>query len=180
MLTDYENQPADVSFVIDQLVALADDRADPLHARLDPKRIGVAGLSFGGATTFAVTFNTCCRDARIDAAVTMAGARLPFDGEYELVDVPLLLLHGDADPLLPPSGSAAAYAEAEPPKFFVSIIGGGHSPPFEDTDDPADAMVTAVTTDFWDLYLTGRPGVIDQLVADASVPGLSTIQYEAG
>jgi predicted dienelactone hydrolase len=180
VISDYENQPADVSFVIDQLVELGRDPGHPLHDRVDPDRIGVAGLSVGAVTTFAVTYNTCCRDSRIDAAITMEGAHFQYEGEYEVVDVPLLLFHGDADQLLPYSDSAEAYAEAEPPKFFVTILGGGHSPPFEDTDDPADAMVTAVTTDFWNLYLTGRRGVIDQLVAHASVPGLSTIQYEAG
>jgi len=178
--SDYRNQPADVSFVIDQVLALSRVKADPLHGLVDRHRIGVAGLSLGGVTTFGVTYNTCCRDARIDAAITMAGARFDYDGAYELVDVPLLLMHGDADPSLPYSGSVEAYADAAPPKFFVTIIGGGHAPPFEDTDDPADEMVTAVTTDFWDLYLAKRPRVLDQLVADASVAGLSTIQYDAG
>ncbi|MGQ0804169.1 MAG: alpha/beta hydrolase family protein [Actinomycetota bacterium] len=179
VVADFTNQPGDVSFVIDQLLELSRDRNDPLHGRLDRDRIGVAGLSLGGVTTFAVTYNTCCRDPRIDAAVTMAGARFGYDGDYEMTDVPLLLLHGDADPVLPYAGSAEAYAETTAPKFLVTIVGGGHSPPFEDDDDPADEMVTAVTTDFWNLYLAERPGVIDQLLADASVPGLSTIQYEA-
>ena len=180
VIGDYHNQPADVRFVIDELLVLAARDADPLHERLDPDRIGAAGLSLGAVTTLAVTFNTCCRDPRIDATISMAGARLPYDdGEYELVDVPLLLLHSEADPAIPHSGSAAAYVDAEPPKFFVSIVGNSHAPPFEDADHPADAMVTAVTIDFWNLYLAGRAGVLDQLVTDASVPGLSTLQYEA-
>jgi predicted dienelactone hydrolase len=180
VVADFSNQPADVSFVIDQLLELSEGRNDALRGRLDPARIGVAGLSLGGVTTFAVTYNTCCRDPRIDAAITMAGARFPYDGTYELVDVPLLLFHGDADPVLPYAGSADAYAEAAAPKFFVTILGGGHSPPFEDDDDPADEMVTAVTIDFWNLFLAEVPGTIDELVTDATVAGLSTLQYEGG
>ena len=179
VVADYRNQPADVSFVIDELLERSEAKNDPLRGRIDRDRVGVAGLSLGGATTFGVTYNTCCRDPRVDAAITMAGARLPFDGTYDLVDVPLLLFHGDADPALPYQGSVDAYAEAEKPKFFVTILGGGHSPPFEDDDDPADEMVTAVSIDFWDLFLAERPGTIDQLVTDASVAGLSTLQYEA-
>ncbi|HUF83709.1 MAG TPA: dienelactone hydrolase family protein [Acidimicrobiia bacterium] len=179
VVADYRNQPADVSFVIDALLELSKSKQDPLNGRLDRNRIGVAGLSLGGVTTFGVTYNSCCRDTRIDAAITMAGARFPFDGAYDLVDVPLLLIHGDADPSLAYQGSVDAYAAAAPPKFFVTILGGGHAPPFEDTDDPADEMVTAVTIDFWDLFLAARPGTIDQLVADANVPALSTLQHEA-
>jgi dienelactone hydrolase len=179
VIADYRNQPGDVSFVIDALLELSKTEHDPLNGRLDRDRIGVAGLSVGGVTTFGVTYNTCCRDPRVDAAITMAGARFPFDGAYDLVDVPLLLIHGDADTSLPYQGSVDAYAAAAPPKFFVTILGGGHSPPFEDDDDPADEMVTAVTIDFWNLFLAERPGTIDQLIADANVPALSTFQYEA-
>lgn len=179
VVADFSNQPGDVSFVIDELLELSEGRDDPLRGRLDGDRIGVAGLSLGGVTTFAVTYNTCCRDPRIDAAITMAGARFGYDGEYEMTDVPLLLLHGDADPVLPYAGSAEAYAEAAAPKFLVTILGGGHSPPFEDDDDPADEMVTAVTIDFWNLFLAGLPGARQALVGDATVDGLSTIQYEA-
>jgi len=179
VVADFSNQPGDVSFVIDELLELSEGRDDPLRGRLDGDRIGVAGLSLGGVTTFAVTYNTCCRDPRIDAAVTMAGARFGYDGEYEMSDVPLLLLHGDADPVLPYTGSAEAYAATTAPKFLVTILGGGHSPPFEDDLDPADEMVTAVTIDFWNLFLAELPGARQALVVDATVDGLSTLEYEA-
>ncbi|MGI8796036.1 MAG: alpha/beta hydrolase family protein [Acidimicrobiia bacterium] len=178
VVADYTNQPADVSFVIDEMLELSEGKDDPLRGRLDGDRIGVAGLSVGGVTTFAVTYNTCCRDPRIDAAITMAGARFPYDGEYELAGVPLLLFHGDADPSLPYAGSVEAYADAAAPKFFVTVLGGGHSPPFEDDDDPADEMVTAVTIDFWNLFLAALPGARQALLGDATVDGLSSLQYE--
>ncbi len=178
MVADFVEQPADVRFVIDEVMRLGRERGDPLRTRLDPELVGVAGLSFGGATILGVTFNSCCRDDRIDAAISMAGAPLPFAGVYDFSGVPLLLLHGDADPALPHAGSAEVYEAAAPPKFFVTILGGGHSPPFEDTDDPADEMVVAVTTDFWDLYLKGRRGALHNLRIDAAVDGLSTLRRD--
>ena len=48
------NRPKDVSFAIDQLTALNGDAGSPLHGRLDMKRLGVAGHSFGGFTSMAI------------------------------------------------------------------------------------------------------------------------------
>ena len=44
-----------------------------LYQSIDPKRIGAGGLSLGGATTYGVTFNECCADARITAAEVLDG-----------------------------------------------------------------------------------------------------------
>lgn len=116
----------------------------PVHSleavAVDPERIGVAGLSLGAITTFALTYNTCCRDERI----------------------------------------AEIYDIAAPAKLFVTILGGGHAEPFEDVDDPADAMVQAATTAFWDLYLESPGAAVDDLIAAATVPGLTTVQHDAG
>jgi predicted dienelactone hydrolase len=177
----YAHQPADVSFVIDEVLALVDAPEGPLAGRIDADRLGVAGLSLGAATTYGVTFHSCCRDPRIDAVIAMAGVLLPYTpGEFDLAGVPLLILHGDADPVLGIELDADAYARAAPPKIFVTIHGGGHAEPFEDTVDPADAMVEAVTTDFWDVYLGGEPDALDRLLADADVPGLTTVQHDTG
>ncbi len=177
----YTHQPEDVSFVIDEVLALAEASEGPLAGRVDARRVGVAGLSFGAATIYGVTFHSCCRDPRIDAAIAMAGVLLPYaPGEFDLVGVPLLILHGDADPVLGIELDADAYARAAPPKIFVTIHGGGHAEPFEDSLDPADEMVEAVTTDFWDVYLGGQPDALDRLLTDATIPGLTTVQYDAG
>ena len=78
VLKDYVNQPADVSFVIDQLTALPAD--DALAAHLDAEAIAAAGHSLGAITTLGVTLNSCCADPRIDAAIELSGIRLPFPG----------------------------------------------------------------------------------------------------
>ena len=52
MLGDYVNQPADVSFVIDELLALPDD--DPLAGHVDADAVAAAGHSLGAITTIGV------------------------------------------------------------------------------------------------------------------------------
>jgi fermentation-respiration switch protein FrsA (DUF1100 family) len=179
-VADYDDQPADVSFVIDEVLRLSRDRGDALYGRVDRSRIGVAGLSLGGGTVLGLTYNDCCRDDRVDAVISMAGFRLPFDGAYALEGVPLLLMHGDADLAAPYSGAETVYAEAAAPKYLVTVVGGTHAPPFEDAVDPADAVVETVTTDFWNAYLKGRPAALRRLPDDAMVAGVTTIEYDAG
>jgi predicted dienelactone hydrolase len=172
---DVANQPADVSFVIDEMLRLDDG---PLTDAIDAEQIGVGGLSYGGWTTYGVTFNSCCRDDRIDAAIVMSAIFGDFEGgAYDLSGVPLLILYGTADPVA--ASAPDVYVRAEAPKYIVTIIGGTHSAPFEDDPAPADAIVERVTTDFWDAYLSDRRGALDALVAGAEVPGLTELEYAA-
>lgn len=181
-VTDYVHQPADVSFVIGALLA-ASARHDhnPLAGRVDRARIGVAGLSLGGATVYGVAFDSCCRDPRVRSAIVMSGIRLPFPGgTTTLSGHPLLLLHGDHDPTIPYQAAVDAYAAAAPPKWFVTLVGGLHSPSYEDTPDPHHAVVDRVTVDFWDLTLRHRRDAENRLLADSEVLGLATIRHDGG
>jgi dienelactone hydrolase len=180
-LADLPAQPGDMSFVLDEVLALNEEEGSALEGLIDDEHIGAGGLSAGGATTYGFVFHDCCRDARIDAAVVMAGIMVPFgEGEFDLSGVPLLVLHGDADPLLNYSNGVEAYAQAEPPKFFVTLIGGSHASPFEDDDTPYDALVATVTLDFWDAYLLDDAAGVDRLLADGNVPGLATVESDTG
>jgi dienelactone hydrolase len=170
---DYVNQPADVSFVIDRVVARSKDRDGPLAGRVDQEHIGVAGLSLGGATVYGVALHSCCRDRRIDAALVMAGYFLPFEGAYEFPAVPLLIVHGNGD-----DRGRQPYNMVSPPKYLMTIERPTHSPPFEDTPDPADQLVATVTVDFWQAYLYEDGERLDALSADASVPGVATLEQE--
>ena len=170
---DYVNQPADVSFVIDQLVARSDDSVGPLAGRVDEEHIGVTGLSLGGATVYGVAFDSCCRDHRVDAALVMAGYLLPYDGAYEFPSVPLLIINGNGDPY-----GREPFEMASPPKYLMTLDRPTHSPPFEDTPDPADELVVTVTLDFWHAYLYGRRAALDALSTDAMVPGVATLEQQ--
>ena len=92
--------------------------------------------------------------------------------------VPTLLMHGDADGLYPQS--VGAYPQLRAPKWFVTLHGGLHAPPFEDDRAPSDDLVRAVTTAFWDRYLKGRRADAARIVdaVDAS-GGAATLQRDA-
>src|SRR5262249_17222863 len=114
---DVVNQPADESFIIDQMLALDGDDASPLHGVIDHDRIGASGQSLGGMTTFGIAFNPCCHDARITAAAPLAGQLiLDFPGEYDPeIGPPVLIVHGDADESVPYAAALEAYALLLPP-----------------------------------------------------------------
>jgi predicted dienelactone hydrolase len=179
--TDVSNQPGDVSFVLDELIAADDDPQSALHDRIDAERIGVSGHSLGAATTYAVTFDSCCRDERIDAAVVMAGVVLVDADHMEYGRAtPVLLFHGDADQLLAYQLDVDTYARLAPPKWFVTLFGAGHSPPYEDTESPWDDVVETTSTDFWLGELAGDTDALARLAVDATVPGVSSIESDPG
>ena len=180
-VTDVKNQPGDVSFVLDQLIAADDDPQSALYSRIDPERIGVSGHSLGAATTYAATFDTCCRDPRIDAAVVMAGVVLVDADHMDYsTSTPVLIFHGDADQLLAYQLDVDTYAKLSPPKWFVTLYGAGHSPPYEDTPSTWDDVVETTSTDFWLGQLDHDQAALARLEADATVPGVSSIESNPG
>jgi dienelactone hydrolase len=176
---DVVDQPGDVSFVITEMLRLNRERGSRVFERIDADRIGVGGLSLGGATTYAVAFNDCCRDDRVKAVQVFSGALLA-PGEHELDGhVPLLMVHGDRDTSLPYQLATDIYAKAGGPVWFVTLIGAPHSPPFENPHTPYDALVERVTTDFWDATLGGDAKALTRFETDAVVTGLSSLQSRA-
>jgi dienelactone hydrolase len=176
---DVVNQPGDVSFVIDSVVAANDDPSDPLHGLVDPEAIGVVGHSLGGATTWAVSYDTATRDERIDSTVIFAGLTWPMPGgELDLGSgLPLLVLHGDLDDL-PLDADLAAYERAAPPKWFVKLLGAEHRIAFTDEVSPYDDLVTRTVLDFWHGTLDGDDEALERVTADATDPQLSLVRHE--
>jgi dienelactone hydrolase len=174
-LLDYVNQPADVSFVLTRTQRLARPR-HPFHRTIDPRRIGAAGHSLGAVTTLGVAANSCCLDRRIDAAVPMAGVQAPFPGGtfHPRGTPPLMLLHGDADGVVPFAASTVAYSQARPPKVLVTLLGAPHTPFFPPWLDPT----VGTTTAFFDRYLKGDRGAVRRLLRAGDVPGISRVQAE--
>ena len=176
VIGDYVSQPADLHFVLDQVLSLTTAPNTALTGKVDQQHIGLSGLSLGGATAYGLAFNTCCRDPRVTAVVIMSGIRLAFGNHGDVFDKPILIFHGTDDPVIAYSTAGPAYASAAAPKYFVTLIGAGHAPPYEDTPDPHDGIVTTVTLDFWDAYLKAQDTSRTDLLADANQPPLSTLQ----
>jgi dienelactone hydrolase len=178
-ITDVVNQPGDVSFVIDQVLAANDDPDSPLHGLVDPEAVGVVGHSLGGATTWAVSFDTATRDERIDSTVIFAGFPWEMPGGGLDLDsgLPLLVMHGDADDV-PIGPSRDAYEQAAAPKWFVTLHGATHRPAFVDDPSPHDELVTRTVLDFWHGTLDGDDEALARVTDDATAPDLTTVDHE--
>ena len=126
---DVTEQPLDVRFLLDQVLARSSDAEDEWFGAIDAERIGVAGLSLGGLTTLLTAFDPVLRDPRVRTVAAIAPAACPLTEEFfHTTQLPLLILAGDIDAILPYEQNArAAYACAQPPKYLVTIHGGTHT-----------------------------------------------------
>jgi dienelactone hydrolase len=170
-IADYVHQPADVSFVIDELLRLEADDDSFYDDLIRRKRIAAAGHSLGGVTTIGL-LNPCCRDPRIDAYIPMSGIEAPIGEPYDYRrKAPILLVHGTHDDIVPFAGSLSVFAEARRPKYLLSLLNGGHvpfGPPY------GDVVITSVLH-FLDRYLKHRGGSLHALLDDGNVPGVAQL-----
>ena len=174
--TDVSNQTGDVSFVITKVLAFDRKKKDGLGHIIDAQHIGVAGHSLGAVTTLGVAFRSCCRDKRIDAAITYAGTPLIYGTDFKGIKTPLLLVHGNADAVVDYRGSVASFSRAKGPKFLITIVGGTHSAGILGDDPVVTAAVAKASLDFWRAYLLGDTAAIASLQSDAVLPGRTTLQ----
>lgn len=173
---DFPNQPADVRFVTTSMLQASRDSRSPVHGLVDPRRIGDVGKSLGAITLFEVGYNPVSRDPRVKAVIAMTGFVGISGPHFVGISTPLLLLHGDADQTAPIQGSRDAYAQAQPPKFFVTLFGQTHGSAFGGGTKPAEVVVERTTTDFLDRYVKGQPGALPRLQREANVPSVSSLQ----
>jgi poly(3-hydroxybutyrate) depolymerase len=165
-------QAADTRFVLNELL----DRAGEFS--IDDHEVGVAGMSLGGMTVYGLISHTCCQDGRIRAAVVMAGVHDDFpDGKYVHQDNPVLLIQGDAD--VGYHHSRDAYPQLAPPKWFITLHGERHSPPFEVPRGPAAGIVDATTSSFWNRYLKHQKPAAAQIVDEVKATmGRASLQRD--
>ena len=119
---DVQNQPADVSFVIDEVLAASSAPGSVVGNAIDVEVIAASGHSNGAITTYGLVANSCCRDQRIDAAIVLSGALSPFaGGVYDLADTPpMLVVHGVNDVLTNYNQAVRSYNQLLPPKGLLT------------------------------------------------------------
>lgn len=123
---DVVHQPADVSFLIDQAMAL-ETAERPYQGEIDPERIGVFGVSLGGITTTLVAFHPEWRDSRVAAAISIAGAGDVFGPRFfDHVTIPFLMIAGTADAIVDYELNALPIPDRTQNGGLVSIAGGTH------------------------------------------------------
>jgi fermentation-respiration switch protein FrsA (DUF1100 family) len=115
------------------------------RADLDPGRLLVFGQSLGGTQAIAavgsgeregvraVAIEATFLSYSSIASEKVTGAGLLMNDQYSaeryigaLAPLPLLLIHGTADEVIPASHSERLYALAREPKALVTVPGGGH------------------------------------------------------
>ncbi len=126
---DVVNQPGDVSHVIDRMLALSEEGSGVLQGMIDADRIGVFGLSLGGLTTELVSFHPAMRDARVKAALSIAGPTFFMSPLFfeTVPNLPFLMLAGDIDALVPWSTNAEPIPDKRPGGELVTIRGASHT-----------------------------------------------------
>jgi predicted dienelactone hydrolase len=172
----------DVPAALDQLAIWNADKTNPLADRLDMKKIGMSGHSFGAVTTEAVSGETMAvngrqfTDTRIQAAIMFSPSAphiLSAEAASNAVKIPWLLMTGTKD--IAPIGNAdmksrlAVYPALHgAPKYEVVLFNAEHSV-FTDRALPGDReprnpnhhrVILALSTAFWDAYLRGDAGAL--------------------
>ncbi len=177
--SDLANQPGDMRFVINRLLAASSASSGPLAGLIDSSRIAVAGHSDGGDTALAVAYDRRYRDPRVGAAVIMSGAEMPGVGGFAFPrgSPPLLAIQGTADTVNPPGSTHAFFDVAQGPKYLLSLPGAEHLPPYS-TQQPQLGIVERVTIAFFDGYLKHRPAALRRLSSLGSVPKAASLVSE--
>jgi dienelactone hydrolase len=136
---DFVNQPADLSFVLTQLLQASNTPADALAGAIDASQVAVLGHSLGGTTAIGFTRKTCCADARVGALILVAAAAPladAFGSDAAVTDLPTLIIQGTADQSVAYSTAPAYYDHIGPPRFLVGLVGVGHSEAVESQIEP--------------------------------------------
>jgi predicted dienelactone hydrolase len=167
--SDSLQQPGDISFVITSILELS---AAPgaFHSVVNPNAVGDSGQSDGGVTAAAAAYNTCCIDPRIKASVILTGGAFGFDGQWFPPGTPpVLFVHATADEINPYAASTSMFAQAQSPKYLMTIEGGSHLEVY--LDPPWMPHVAAAMIAFFDLYLKGDPAAAARLDSAGNQPG---------
>ncbi|MFI6822028.1 alpha/beta hydrolase family protein [Micromonospora sp. NPDC050187] len=169
---DVLNQPADVSYVLTEVLRLDERADDPLRGRLATDRVAAAGHSAGGVTTIGLF--TLGRDERLDAGVVLAGTALGVGSTFAGTAAPQLFVHGELDEVVDYSSGRAAYDRVPWPKAMLSLPRGDHGQALL-SDGASLRVVSDTTVEFlrWSLY--GDEAARDRLPADAARGGLATL-----
>jgi predicted dienelactone hydrolase len=169
----------DVPAALDQLAIWNADKTNALAGRLDMKKIGMSGHSFGAVTTEAVSGEDLpggFTDPRIQAAIAFSPSTprdFSADEAFGAVKIPWLLMTGTKDITFIGAADMKSRLAVYPalhgaPKYEVVLYNAEHSV-FTDRALPGDSeprnpnhhrVILALSTAFWDAYLHGDAGAL--------------------
>ena len=127
-VNDVVNQPADVSFLIDTLLAASSEQGNDLYEGIDPQRIAVMGLSLGGMTTSLVSFHPDLFDSRIKTSISVAGPGSMFTEEfYAHNPIPFMMIASKIDAMISFNENAGIIPDYVPGSTLVSFNTASHA-----------------------------------------------------
>ncbi|MEM9257362.1 MAG: neocarzinostatin apoprotein domain-containing protein [Pseudomonadota bacterium] len=174
---DTQNQPGDVSFLIDEVLAESSQSGQLFSDVVNGDQIAVSGHSNGGITTFGLIAHSCCKDSRLDAAIVLSGVNSPFaGGEYNLSDTPpTFVVHGVFDLPLAYNQAVRTYNELSPIKGLLTLEQADHTSYLGADDVSFDASAQA-TADFLDAQIRGDTDALERLPTYV-IPELASISW---
>jgi len=184
--SDMDNQPADVAFVIHELLGAnaTGTGCAVVKGLLQPGKIALAGQSDGGDTVAALAFESPYLDPSLHfrAVEVLSGALMPplrtTQKVVETGTAPLLVVQSATDRCNPPGASMQLYSSiAESDKWFVTLKRAPHLPPYTDVAPNADfGFVANETTKFLKDEFTGVAPNVDlhKIAAGARALGYVT------
>jgi len=124
LFPSHANFASDIRTCITHLETLNTTPGSFVEQRLAPDRVGIFGHSMGGGASILAA----AADARIDAVATLAAADTNPSSitAAASVNVPLLLISGTSDTIVPPAQNQSHYASARAAKSYPLIAGGFH------------------------------------------------------
>jgi len=183
------NRPKDISYAIDALAGLNDSEPQ-LKGKLDMKRLGVAGHSFGAYTTLAIAGQSfpgdkSLRDDRVVAAIEMSapGKTLRRNGAeeaYSSIKIPMMHMTGTNDKMPfneNPENRLLLFKNINANNQFLLVFEGGDHMLFAGQRRKGDAsndalyhsLIQRASAAFWLAFLNGDAVALDYLKNDAGL-----------
>ncbi len=190
-LANFNLRARDIPAVLDALEVWNKETKHPLAGRLDLRRVGMSGHSFGAVTTQAVSgqsfpLGVTLADPRIKAAVLMSPSP-PRRGNpgvaFGKVAIPWLLLTGTRDDSMAmsnttPEDRLKVFPALPPGRKYQLVLEGAEHSAFSERALPGDRAsrnpnhhraILALTTAFWDAYLRDDRAAKEWLDSEKSV-----------
>ncbi len=125
---DVINQPGDVSFIVDTLLAGNADPQSDFYQRIDSARIAAAGLSLGGLTSELVAYHPQTGDRRIAAAISIAGpADMLSERFFAHRAIPFMMVATPQDAMVAYDANAANILDKVPGAVLVTMDNASHA-----------------------------------------------------
>ncbi len=167
--SDLPNEATDVSFVLTAVLG------GPLASHIDASRIAVVGHSDGADVALMIGYQTGKQDLRVRAIV--ADAPDPITGQVVSSSVPLLLIQGNADSVVPYASSLEVFQQVMAPCYYVTLVGADHLPPIAGGTSWTPSLDTSVA-DFLDATVAGR-NTLTSLTSELSSLPLAQLRTHA-